>query len=157
GGADLTASGDVLGTVRYMSPEQAEGRRGLVDHRTDIYSLGVSLYELFTLHYPYPARDRTGLLRQILAAEPRPPRRACRDLPPEPKTIRLKGRARAPTEPSATAQALADALTRFMEDQPIRARRATVRQRIGKWARRHSGVVWTGAMLAVLGVVGLSA
>jgi serine/threonine protein kinase/Tfp pilus assembly protein PilF len=156
GGAELTVSGDVLGTVRYMSPEQAEGRRGL-DHRTDIYSLGVSLYELFTFHYPYPAQDRAGLLRQILGEEPRPPRRVRRGLPAELETIALKALAKEPSERYATAQELADDLKRFIEDQPILARRASVRQRIGKWARRHSGMVWMGAALAVLGVVGLSA
>ena len=58
GDGELTVSGDMLGTLRYMSPEQAAGRRADVDHHADIYSLGVTLYELFTLQDPFPARDR---------------------------------------------------------------------------------------------------
>ena len=68
-------TGDLLGTLRYMSPEQALGRRGLVDHRTDIYSLGATLYELLTLQPAFDGHDRQELLRQIAYEEPTPPRR----------------------------------------------------------------------------------
>jgi serine/threonine protein kinase len=72
-GSDLTMTGDLLGTLRYMSPEQASGRRALVDRRTDIYSLGASLYELATLRSAFPEEDRARLLQQIVSDPPPPP------------------------------------------------------------------------------------
>ena len=75
----LTMTGDLLGTLRYMSPEQAEGRHTQVDHRTDVYALGVTLYELLTLAPPFDGASREELLRQITQDEPRPPRRHSED------------------------------------------------------------------------------
>ncbi|HEY1377137.1 MAG TPA: serine/threonine-protein kinase [Gemmataceae bacterium] len=150
GAGDLTATGDVLGTLRYMSPEQAEGRRGRVDHYTDIYSLGVSLYELFTLREAFPARDRAGLLRQILNDDPPPPRRHCRGLPVELETVILKAMAKRPADRYATAQELAEDLRRFLDDKPILAKRPTLWQVGVKWARRHSAVVGTAVAAGVL-------
>ena len=75
GAAGVTATGDLLGTIRYMSPEQASAKRGVVDHRTDIYSLGASLYELLTLQAPFPGSDPQEVLAHMAQAEPRPPRR----------------------------------------------------------------------------------
>src|SRR5207253_1919502 len=73
--AGLTMTGDLVGTLRYMSPEQALAQHGGIDHRTDIYSLGVTLYELLTLEPVFDGRDRQELLRQIAFDEPRLPRR----------------------------------------------------------------------------------
>ena len=72
--AGMTMTGDILGTLRYMSPEQALAKRVVVDHRSDIYSLGVTLYELLTLQPAYAGDDRQELLRQIAFDEPRKPR-----------------------------------------------------------------------------------
>jgi serine/threonine protein kinase len=157
GGSELTVSGDVLGTVRYMSPEQAQGRRGRVDHHTDIYSLGVSLYELFTLRDPHPARDRDELIRHILHDDPIPPRRRRRDLPAELETVVLKALAKNPAERYDTAQELADDLRRYIDDQPVLARRPTVAKRMTKWASRHRGLVWAGAAAMLLALIGVSA
>jgi serine/threonine protein kinase/tetratricopeptide (TPR) repeat protein len=156
GGNELTISGDMLGTLRYMSPEQAAGRRGIVDHRSDIYSLGVTLYELMTLHDPYPARDREELLHRILHEDPRAPRKLCKDLPVELETILIKALAKNPSERYATAQDFADDLRRFMDDRPVLARRPTVPQIAAKWARRHRGFVRTAVVLICLGFVGLT-
>jgi serine/threonine protein kinase/type II secretory pathway pseudopilin PulG len=156
-GATLTATGDLVGTLRYMSPEQALGQRGIVDQRTDIYSLGVTLYELLTLEPALNGRDRAELIRQIAMHEPRPPRHVNRAIPAELETIVLKAIAKSPGERYATAQELADDLGRFLKDEPIRARRPTAPQRVRKWARRHPAVVWSAALLLVMAVIGLTA
>src|SRR5262249_32865233 len=86
----LTLTGEVLGTLRYASPEQVLAKRGLVDHRSDVYSLGATLYELLTLKPLFDGRDRHELLRQIAGEEPRPPRSLDRAIPEELETILLK-------------------------------------------------------------------
>jgi serine/threonine protein kinase/uncharacterized protein HemY len=158
GGTGLTMTGDLVGTLRYMSPEQALARRAGFDHRTDIYSLGVTLYELLTLKPAFAGTDRAELLRQIAFEEPRPPRRVKPAVPAELETIVLKAVAKAPDERYATAQELADDLERFLKDEPIRARRPTPAQRLRKWARRHRPVVWSAAvaLAIVLTVVAAS-
>jgi serine/threonine protein kinase/tetratricopeptide (TPR) repeat protein len=153
-GGEQTATGDVLGTLRYMSPEQAGGRRGTVDHRTDIYSLGISLYELASLKEAFSARERAELLRQILHDDPPKPRTHSREVPVELETVILKAIAKRPAERYATAQDLADDLRRFVDDKPVLARRPTARQIVAKWVRRHSALVATAvAATFVVGIV----
>src|SRR5438876_5215655 len=106
--AGLTMTGDVMGTLRYMSPEQALAKRTLIDQRTDIYSLGATLYELLTLEPAFPGRDRQEVLRQIAFEEPRPPRQLNSALPMELETIVLKAMAKNREERYETAQELAD-------------------------------------------------
>ena len=153
--AALTVTGDVVGTLRYMSPEQALAKRKLVDHRTDIYSLGATLYELLTLEPPFRGRDREELLRQIAFEEPKPLRRLNASVPLDLETIVLKALAKAPDERYATAQELADDLRRFLDDQPILARRPTALEKFAKWSRRHRPVVTSVVVLLVLAAVGL--
>jgi WD40 repeat protein/serine/threonine protein kinase len=155
--AALTLTGDLLGTLRYMSPEQALARRGGVDHRTDVYSLGLTVYELLTLEPAFPGSNCAELLRQIAREEPVPPRRLNKALPRELESIVLKAMEKRPRERYASAQELADDLERFLNDEPIRARRPTWVQRARKWARRHRGVAAAlagVALLLVLIVVG---
>src|SRR5207245_9443954 len=90
GDAHLTLTGDWVGTLRYMSPEQALAKRVVIDHRTDVYSLGVTLYELLTLRPAFPGRDRQELLRQVAFEEPKRPRRVNKAIPAELETIVLK-------------------------------------------------------------------
>ena len=148
-GLSLTLTGDVLGTLRYMSPESAAGgaRRGLVDHRSDIYSLGVTLYELLTLQPAVDGSDRQEILRRIAFEEPAPPRRLNADVPRELETILLKAIAKEPESRYATAQDLADDLERFLEHKPIRAKRPTLRERAVKWSRRHPAFLAFGFIL----------
>ncbi|HZT79275.1 MAG TPA: serine/threonine-protein kinase, partial [Gemmataceae bacterium] len=141
----LTMTGDLVGTLRYMSPEQALARRGLTDHRTDVYSLGVTLYELLALRPAFLGSDRQELLHQIASEEPVAPRRLSRGVPRDLETIVLKAMAKEPGERYQAAQELADDLRRFLNDEPIRARRPTVVQRLRKWIRRHRAVVGTAA------------
>jgi serine/threonine-protein kinase len=128
-----------------MSPEQALARPVEVDKRTDIYSLGATLYELLTLEPTFAGRDRQELLRQIALEEPRPPRQLHKAVPAELETVVLKALAKAPAERYVTAQELADDLARFLRDEPVLARRPTLVQRARKWARRHRPVVWSAA------------
>jgi serine/threonine protein kinase len=148
--AGLTQSGDLLGTLRYMSPEQAGGQRVLLDHRTDIYSLGATLYELLTRQPLFSGTDRQTLLQQILHDEPRPPRAIDKSVPVDLETIVLKALGKTPAERYSSAQELADDLSRFLVHQPVRARRATFTQRAWKWARRHPSWVAAVVMLCVL-------
>jgi tetratricopeptide (TPR) repeat protein len=133
-----------------MSPEQALAQRTVIDHRTDIYSLGVTLYELLTLEPAFGGQDRQELLRQIAFEEPKPPRRLNRTVPPELETIALKAMEKSPADRYATAQELADDLGRFLEDRPIRARRPGVMARLRKWSWRHRGAVWTAVVSSFL-------
>jgi eukaryotic-like serine/threonine-protein kinase len=148
--AGLTQTGDLLGTLRYMSPEQAGGQRVLIDHRTDVYSLGATLYELLTLRPIFDGADRQTLLRQILNEEPRPPRAIDPAIPPELETVVLKAVSKSPAERYATAGELAEDLHRFLRYEPIRARRATLGQRARKWLRRHPSVTVAAAVLLLL-------
>jgi eukaryotic-like serine/threonine-protein kinase len=150
GEASLTLTGDLVGTLRYMSPEQALAKRVVVDHRTDVYSLGATLYELLTLRPAFPGTDRQELLRQIAFEEPRPPRRIDRSVPVELETVVLKALEKNPNDRYATAQELADDLRRWLEDRPIRARRPSLRQVAGRWARRHRAAVWAAAAVALV-------
>jgi len=149
----LTMTGDLVGTLRYMSPEQALAKRVVVDHRTDVYSLGATLYELLALRPVFEGSDRQELLRQIAFEEPKPPRRINKAIPVELEIIVLKSLEKNPAERYATAGELADDLRRLLMNEPIRARRPTLVQRARKWARRHN--TWVTAVAAAL-VVGLA-
>ena len=141
GGLDLTHTGDALGTPRYMSPEQALGRRTPLDGRTDIYSLGVTIYELLTLRPAFPGDDRLEILRQIAQDEPTPPRKLDPTIPVDLETIVLKAMAKSPADRYATAAELAADLGRFLDNRPILARRPSLADRGAKWMRRHRGLV----------------
>ena len=151
----LTGTGDLVGTLRYMSPEQASGLRVLMDQRTDIYSLGATLYEMLALEPIFTGETRQALLRQILDEEPRPPRFWNKSIPPELETIVLKAVSKNPGERYQAAGLLADDLQRFLDDQPILARRPSIWDRGRKWARRHPAVVGAGVVLLFLSCLGL--
>jgi tetratricopeptide (TPR) repeat protein len=150
GDAKLTMTGDLLGTIRYMSPEQALAKRVVVDQRTDIYSLGATLYELLTLEPVFSGRDRQEVLRQIAFEEPRLPKRINKAIPLELQTIVLKALAKNPAERYGTAQELAEDLERFLKDEPIHAKPPNLVQKTMKWARRHQPLVWSGGAAAIL-------
>jgi serine/threonine protein kinase len=153
----LTRTGDMVGTLRYMSPEQAGGQRVLVDHRTDVYSLGATLYELLTLQPIFSGQDRRTLLHQILNEEPIPLRQVDRTIPVELKTIVLKAVTKAPEERYATAGEMSADLRRFLDERPILARRPSLIERTRKWMRRHPALVGAAVLFLVFTVLGLSA
>ena len=156
GDSDLTASGDVIGTIRYLSPEQARGSRGAVDGRTDVYALGATLYELLTLRQVFEGDDRAELLRQITAEQPMAPRRLDPSIPVDLDTIVLKALAKDPAERYATAGGLASDLARFLAGQPIHARRPTWAGRGVRWARRHGRTMAAACVMTALLLIGLA-
>jgi hypothetical protein len=154
GGAALTVTGELLGTLRYASPEQVLARQGVVDHRSDIYSLGATLYELLALRPLFEGRDRHELLRQIAEDEPRAPRSIHPSVPRELETIVLKALGKESSERYLTARELADDLQRFLDNRPILARRPTPLERLWKLTRRHPAVVTTALAVLLLLLAG---
>jgi tetratricopeptide (TPR) repeat protein len=152
---DLTLTGDLIGTLRYMSPEQALAKHGLVDHRTDIYSLGATLYELLTLKPAVPGNDKAEILKRIAFEEPTPLRKLDKSIPAELETITLKCMAKEPGERYATAGEVADDLRRWLGDQTIKAKPPGWREKAAKWGRRHRVLVQSTAAILVVSVIGL--
>ncbi len=149
----VTQTGDLLGTLRYMSPEQASGQRGAVDHRTDIYSLGVTLYELLTGKSLFDGQDRQRLLNQILNESPTPPRQLNRSIPLELDTIVLKAIESSAADRYASAGAMAQDLKRFLDQRPILAKRATLVDQTRKWMRRHPATVASVVLVSIIGFI----
>lgn len=144
----LSVTGAILGTPRYMSPEQASAARWPIDARTDIYSLGASLYELGTGQPVFDADSAYGIITQILTEEPRPPRRIRPDLPRDFETVILCCLAKEPAQRYASAQALADDLRAVIEKRPIKSRRAGWLERTSRWVRKHRTPVTAAALSA---------
>lgn len=153
---NLTMTGDLLGTLRYMSPEQALAKRVVVDHRTDVYSLGVTIYELLTLQPAHSGGDREEQLRRLAFEEPTPPRQVNPSIPSDLETIILKAIRKNPGERYATAGEFAADLQRYLDGQPIQARRPTMLQRAIKWSNRHKPVVAAAVVVALATIVGLA-
>jgi WD40 repeat protein/serine/threonine protein kinase/tetratricopeptide (TPR) repeat protein len=153
---DLTHTGDILGTVRYMAPERFQGK---CDARSDVYSLGLTLYELVALRPAYQAADRHELIERVLHEEPERLKKLVPSVPRDVETIIAKAIAREPAGRYATSAALAEDLKRFVEDRPIRARRVSSAERLARWCRRNRGLAAslgaTAAALVVAVVVSL--
>jgi serine/threonine protein kinase/tetratricopeptide (TPR) repeat protein len=145
----MTMTGDIIGTLRYMAPEQALAKRAVVDHRGDIYSLGATLYELLTLHPVFTGKDRQELLRQIAFEEPTKPRLINRRIPDDLETIVLKAMEKEPGDRYATAREVANDLQRFLASEPICAKLPTAVQQLVKWSRRHVAAVWAATVASV--------
>ncbi|QDV32476.1 WD40 repeat domain-containing serine/threonine protein kinase [Tautonia plasticadhaerens] len=158
GDAGLTASGVLVGTFRYMSPEQAASTRGVpVDHRTDIYSLGATLYELLTLRPAFDDADRRVVLRRIIEDRPTPIRQLNPTVPADLETVVAKAMAKDPDDRYATAAELADDLSRFLDGRNVLARRPSPLDRAARWAYRRrlavaSALLMLGLVTAALGV-----
>ena len=131
----LTQTGDILGTLQYMPPEQMQGRQ---DARSDVYSLGLTLYEMCTLRRAWSASTAEELIEKITRSEPPRPRRIDPSIPKDLETIVLKSIARDPDHRYASADELADDLRRFIEGRPIQARPVGSVEQLWRWCRRNT-------------------
>jgi len=152
-----TATGHIAGTLNYMSPEQTEGRSAALDHRTDIFSLGVVLYELLTLQRPFDGESSQEILEKVRTLDPIDPRQLRANCPKDLSTICLKALEKRPGARYATMRALAEDLNRFLKHEPILARPSTRLELARKWVRRNPGPsvgigVGAAALMVISGV-----
>ena len=147
-GDDLTRTGDVVGTLRYMAPERFTGA---ADARSDIYGLGLTLYEMLALRPAFLETDRAHLVQAIATQEPRPPRHFDPKVPRDLETIVLKAINKDPAGRYAAAVDMEEDLRRFLSDRPIQARRTSTWERVRRWCRRNSG--WAATIAVVVGLL----
>ena len=153
----LTVTGRLMGTLRYSSPEQLKTPRD-IDARTDVYSLGATLYELATLKPAFHSDEPAHLLRRIADEEPRPPRSVRPEIPHDLESVILKAMAKQPGSRYQSALEMAVDLQRFLRNEPVHAKRPTVFERIHRWSQRNRPVYLlslTVLLLLAVGVVGL--
>ncbi len=146
----VTRTGALVGTLRYVSPEQAMAKRVRLDHRTDIYSLGATLYELLCFRPAYPGTDEKEILGAIISRDPPRPRKINSHVPAELDTICMKCMERTADARYETARGMAEDLRRFISDLPIVAKRPNVAQRTFKFVRRHKAPVITVSVTVLL-------
>ena len=151
--ASMTLTGDVVGTLRYMAPEQALAKRVLIDHRADIYSLGATMYELLTLQPVFEGGDRQDLLKKLAFEQPVPLIQIDHGIPRDLNTIVLRTLEKNPIDRYESAKDLSDDLRRFLDDRPIHARRPGPFTRLAKWTRRHRSLVATIAVGLMVTIV----
>jgi serine/threonine protein kinase/WD40 repeat protein len=143
----LTATGDILGTIRYMAPERF---RGEGDARADVYGLGLTLFELLTLRPAFEGSDRLKLIEQVKTEEPAQPRSIDHRIPRDLETIVLKAIEKEPASRYASAEAIAEDLRRFLADEPIKARQVSTSERYWRWARRNPVIATLGGVLTAV-------
>ncbi len=151
----LTGSLDVTGTVHYMSPEQTLQKKVAQDHRTDVFSLGVILYELLTLHRPFDGGNLQQIVYEICFRDPKPITAHNSRVPKDLVTICEKAIEKDPQARYQTAAEFEDDLRRFLRMEPIRARPANTVQRASKWIRRHRAASVAIAAAITVSAVGL--
>jgi WD40 repeat protein/serine/threonine protein kinase len=153
---NLTHTGDLLGTLRYMPPEAFEGK---TDARSDLYSLGLTLYELLAFRPAFEERERNRLIKQVTQTEPARLGRLNRSVPRDLETIVHKAIDREPGRRYQTAADLAADLQRFMDDEPIQARRISAIERLARWCRHNpviAGLAATLVLVFLAGFVGVA-
>lgn len=151
--AGVTMTGDLIGTLRYMAPEQALAKRITVDHRADVYALGATLYEFATLRPIFDGVNREQLLRQVAFEQPTAPSKVARDIPRDLETIIRKSLSKDPEDRYDTAADLALDLRRWLSDKPILGKRPNSLQMARRWIRRNPTLV-IGSLLGLLVLAG---
>ncbi len=152
GESQLTETGNVVGSLRYLPAEAFEGIR---DERSDVYSLGLTLYELLTLRPAFAEKDRAELIRKICDFEVKSPQQMKRTIPRDLDTITMKAIAHDPADRYASARELGDDLQRFLNGKPILARPVSPLERVWKWAKRHQAIATLSAIVFGLLLLGV--
>ncbi len=150
----LSTSGDIVGTPHYMSPEQARAHRHKVDHRTDIYSLGVVLYELLTLQRPFEGKTSQEVISNLLQKEPVRIRKLNHRVPRDMETICMTAMAKAPADRYPDAAAFRDDLARFLSHEAIQARPPSPLELARRFALRHRKLLAGSSLVFVGGILG---
>jgi len=151
----VTMTGSIVGTLRYISPEQAMARRMRVDHRTDVYSLGATMYELLCFVPAFPGTDDKEVLGAIITRDPTLPRKILPHVPAELETICMKAMEKSPDSRYQTARALAEDLHRYIHDMPIVAKRPSLARRGSRFVKRRKALVIGVAAAILLSVSGI--
>lgn len=151
----VTVTGEIMGTPAYLSPEQIRGDSKTIDRRTDVYSLGITLYELITLRPPFEGKSRDRILHHICLDDPPPPRRLDTRIPRDLETICLRAIEKNPSDRYDSAVELAEDLRRFSDGVPVRARRIGPLSRAVRWAKRHKAKSIAIAAVAVVILLGV--
>jgi eukaryotic-like serine/threonine-protein kinase len=144
---NLTHTGDILGTIRYMAPEAFDGKS---DQRSDVYSLGVTLYELLTLQPTFHHQDHNQLMKQVTTEEPLSLSRLNPAIPADLRTIVHKAMGREPARRYATAEEMGADLQRFLNDEPILARPVGSLERLWRWCHRNPTIASLAAIVLLL-------
>jgi WD40 repeat protein/serine/threonine protein kinase len=151
---DLTHTGDVVGTLRYMAPERFQGK---ADARSDIYALGLTLYELLTLRPAFDESERDKLLNQVMHVAPPRPRKLNPAVPRDLETVVLKALAHDSAHRYQTAAELAADLKRFVDDKPIHARPVSEVEKLWRWCRRNPSLASLAAAFLLSLALGIPA
>jgi len=149
----MSRTGEIAGTPFYMSPEQADGRRAELDARTDVFSLGVVLYEMLTLRRPFEGKTSQQILLQITSVDPAPVRKLNPDTPRDLETICHHALEKDPARRYASAGAFALDLRRFLAHQSIVARPPSLPEVVRRKLSQHRSLVATAAAAVILTLV----
>ena len=156
-GHGLSEAGSLLGTLPYMSPEQAEPTAGPIGPASDVYSLGATLFHILTGRPPFAGKDLEELRRKVIQSEFQSPRDVDSTVPPSLSAIVQKAMARSPRDRYATATALAEDVEHWLADEPVTAGHEPLQMRARRWIRRHRTLAASTAAGLLVGVIGLAA